>query len=77
MPGTKDDGPHVETIEGSATKVTTQEYQTYGTVQLLQGGSVVLIPTPSPDPKGKVTEFLILPKDPRRLEGAGSEAGHA
>ncbi|KAJ3943622.1 uncharacterized protein N0V96_006551 [Colletotrichum fioriniae] len=51
MPGTKDDGPHVETIEGSATKVTTQEYQTYGTVQLLQGGSVVLIPTPSPDPK--------------------------
>ncbi|EXF83638.1 major facilitator superfamily transporter [Colletotrichum fioriniae PJ7] len=51
MPGTKDDGPYVDTIEGSATKVTTQEDQAYGTVQLLQGGSVVLIPTPSPDPK--------------------------
>ncbi|KAK1716681.1 major facilitator superfamily transporter [Colletotrichum acutatum] len=51
MPGTKDDEPHVDTIEGSATKVTAQEDQAYGTVQLLQGGSVVLIPTPSPNPK--------------------------
>lgn len=62
MPGTKDDEPHVDTIEGSATKVTAQEDQAYGTVQLLQGGSVVLIPTPSPDPKGKATEPPILPK---------------
>ncbi|KAL2880092.1 hypothetical protein SGCOL_004476 [Colletotrichum sp. CLE4] len=51
MTGTKDDEPHVDTIEGSTTKALAEEDQAYGTVQLLQGGSIVLIPTPSPDPK--------------------------
>ncbi|OHF02535.1 major facilitator superfamily transporter [Colletotrichum orchidophilum] len=50
-PRTKDDEPHVDTIEAAAAKAPAQEHQAYGTVQLLQGGSVVLIPTPSPDPK--------------------------
>lgn len=31
--------------------------QAHGTVQLLQDGSVVLIPTPSPDPKGNIQQL--------------------
>ncbi|KAK1634223.1 hypothetical protein BDP81DRAFT_396218 [Colletotrichum phormii] len=56
MPSTKDDEPHVDTIEGSATKALAQEDQAYGTVQLLQGGSIVLIPTPNPDPKDRPSQ---------------------
>lgn len=59
--GTKDmrssvDAIHVETADRPCGP--RAEPQAHGTVQLLQGGSVVLIPTPSPDPKGNV-ELLI------------------
>ncbi|KAE9576176.1 putative MFS-type transporter [Colletotrichum fructicola] len=47
----KDDEPRVDTVESPTKPPATQEAQAHGTVQLLQGGSVVLIPTPSPDPK--------------------------
>ncbi|KAK2610218.1 hypothetical protein N8I77_003668 [Diaporthe amygdali] len=58
-PAPKDDEPTLDTVESpNRTADTTQETQAYGTVQLLQGGSVVLIPTPSPDPK----DPLNLPK---------------
>lgn len=40
----------------------TAEPQAHGTVQLLQGGSVVLIPTPSPDPKGNIQLLVWLYK---------------
>ncbi|KAF6804500.1 major facilitator superfamily transporter [Colletotrichum sojae] len=50
----KDDRPQVDMVESSE-RVPHAKYhdeaQAHGTVQLLQGGSVVLIPTPSPDPK--------------------------
>lgn len=51
------DAVHVETA-GRPGGPITAEPQAHGTVQLLQGGSVVLIPTPSPDPKGK-TQLLV------------------
>ncbi|GKT57568.1 major facilitator superfamily transporter [Colletotrichum tofieldiae] len=47
----KNDAPHADTIEALNGKFRSVEQQAHGTVQLLQGGSVVLIPTPSPDPK--------------------------
>ncbi|KAK1992840.1 major facilitator superfamily transporter [Colletotrichum falcatum] len=51
LAGTKDDGPRADTIEAAGAEVGPEDHQVHGTVQLLQGGSVVLIPTPSPDPK--------------------------
>ncbi|KAK1984498.1 major facilitator superfamily transporter [Colletotrichum cereale] len=47
----KNGGPRADTIETADADVRSAEHQAHGTVQLLQGGSVVLIPTPSPDPK--------------------------
>lgn len=32
-----------------------------GTVTLLEGGEIILIPTPSPDPRGKQTLALFWP----------------
>lgn len=60
--GTKDIGPsvdavHVETADRRDGPKA--EPQAHGTVQLLQGGSVVLIPTPSPDPKGNIRLLLL------------------
>lgn len=60
--GTKDirssvDAVHIETA--GRRDEPRAEPQAHGTVQLLQGGSVVLIPTPSPDPKGKI-HLLVL-----------------
>lgn len=46
------DAVHVETADRQCGP--RAEPQAHGTVQLLQGGSVVLIPTPSPDPKGNI-----------------------
>ncbi|EFQ30151.1 major facilitator superfamily transporter [Colletotrichum graminicola M1.001] len=43
--------PRAETAESRDAEVVLEEHQAHGTVQLLRGGSVVLIPTPSPDPK--------------------------
>ncbi|KAK2041707.1 major facilitator superfamily transporter [Colletotrichum somersetense] len=50
-PDVKNDGPTADNVEAIDSKVFSEEQQAHGTVQLLQGGSVVLIPTPSPDPK--------------------------
>ncbi|KAK1962780.1 major facilitator superfamily transporter [Colletotrichum sublineola] len=51
LPTAKDDGPSADTIEITDAQVCSDGHKAYGTVQLLQDGSVVLIPTPSPDPK--------------------------
>jgi hypothetical protein len=59
-PGAKDTRSTVDAIhlENAAPRLESRaEPHAHGTVQLLQGGSVVLIPTPSPDPKG---EFPVL-----------------
>ncbi|KAL0941670.1 major facilitator superfamily transporter [Colletotrichum truncatum] len=59
LPVQKDDEPRVDTFESPVHQPhAAHESQAHGTVQLLQGGSVVLIPTPSPDPK----DPLNLPK---------------
>lgn len=59
----KNSAPEAETIEtvemGRGAR--TQGAGGAGTVRLLDENTVVLIPTPSPDPKGIPYDFLALP----------------
>lgn len=62
-PGVKDNRASVDAIHIERADPRFEpraEPQAHGTVQLLQGGSVVLIPTPSPDPKGEIPVLVLF-----------------
>lgn len=50
----------VEFVESLSDKPGNQATTDYGTIDLLQDGSIVLIPTPSSDPKGKLRERALI-----------------
>lgn len=54
-PPTNDQKIAMSTIEDIEASRATEQHQARGTVKLLDDGTVILIPTPSPDPKGLVT----------------------
>ena len=45
--------PDVDAVENVIDKPHHESHDASGTVNLYQDGTVVLVPTPSPDPKGK------------------------
>lgn len=47
--------PDVDAVENVVKDPHHESHDASGTVNLYQDGTVVLIPTPSPDPKGKYT----------------------
>lgn len=50
----------VEFVESLSDKPGDPATTDYGTINLFQDGSIVLVPTPSSDPKGKLRETTLI-----------------
>ena len=52
MDKNEDVSSHVEDLDMAKQQASTPNYEARGTVKLLDENTIILIPTPSPDPKG-------------------------